>query len=54
MVNYRNILEAWGVVQKGYIPKYNPSISILTTKSLLDKMANDNVVNVILNLVSEG
>jgi hypothetical protein len=54
MVNYLNILKVWEVVEKGYIPKYNPTTSILTTESLLDKRANDNVINVILNSISEG
>jgi gag-polypeptide of LTR copia-type len=54
MVNYLNILEVWDIVEKGYIAKYNSTTNVLTTESLLDKMANDNAVNAILNSVSEG
>jgi hypothetical protein len=54
MVNYLNILEVWDIVDKGYIAKYNPISNVLTTESLLDKRANDNAINAILNSVSEG
>jgi hypothetical protein len=53
MINYLNILKIWEVVEKVYEPKYNPDINILTTKSLMKK-ENDNVVNAILNSLSEG
>jgi hypothetical protein len=35
------------------MPKYNPITIVLTTKSLLEKRANGDVVNVILHSVSE-
>jgi hypothetical protein len=54
MVNYLNILEVWDVVEKYYILKYNSDTNILTTKSLLVKTNNDNVVNIILNSVGKG
>jgi hypothetical protein len=53
MINYLNILKIWEVIEKVYEPKYNPDINILTTKSLMKK-ENDNVVNAILNSLSEG
>jgi hypothetical protein len=37
MINYLNILNVWDVVEKEYIPKYNPGTNILTTESLLVK-----------------
>jgi hypothetical protein len=49
-----NLLKKWDVVEKYYVPKYNPNTNILTTESLILKRKNDNVVNVILNSVSEG
>jgi hypothetical protein len=52
MINYLNILNVWDVVEKEYIPKYNPGTNILTTESLLVKKYN--VVYVILNSISEG
>jgi hypothetical protein len=54
MVNYLNILEVWNIVDKGYIAKYNPTSNVLTSESLLDKRANDNTINTILNSVSES
>jgi Zn-dependent oligopeptidase len=54
MVNYLNILEVWDIVDKRYMAKYNPISNVLTTESLLDKWANDNAINAILNSVSKG
>jgi gag-polypeptide of LTR copia-type len=54
MINYLNILEIWDIVDKEYIANYNPTSNVLTTESLLDKRANDNAVNAILNSVSES
>jgi hypothetical protein len=54
MINYLNILEIWEIVEKYYVPKYNPDTNILTTESLIIKRKNDNIVNAILNSVSEG
>jgi hypothetical protein len=54
MINYLNILDVWDIVDKGYIAKYNFTSNVLTTEPLLDKRANDNAVNAILNSVSEG
>jgi hypothetical protein len=40
----------WGVT--GYVSKYNPDTNMLTIESLIIK--NDNIVNTILNSISEG
>jgi hypothetical protein len=54
MINYLNILEIWDVVEKYYIPKYNPDTNILTTESLIVKRENNNTISSILNSVSES
>jgi hypothetical protein len=53
-VNYLNILNFWDVVQYSYVPHYDPSNLILTQKAKELKSQNDYIVNIILNLVSEG
>jgi hypothetical protein len=49
-----NVLEVSDVIEKGYIQKYNEDTNILIHELSLIKRENDNVINIILNSVSEG
>jgi hypothetical protein len=54
MINYMNILDIWDIVVNDYVPKLDETTKVLTNESKLVKKDNDNVVNVILNSVSES
>jgi hypothetical protein len=54
MINYMNILDIWDIIVNDYVPKLDETTKVLTNESKLVKRDNDDVVNVILNSVSES
>jgi hypothetical protein len=54
MINYMNILDIWDIIVNDYVLKLDETTKILTNESKLIKGDNDNVVNAILNSVSES